>query len=221
MNGFWLLVARDLRLAWRQPTDTAVAVLFFVLTVALFPFGVGPEANILARIAPGVIWVIALLATLLALERLFATDFDDGGLDQLALGTLPLEAVALAKALAHWLMAGLPLVLVAPLLAVLMRLDGQGIAILTLAMVLGTPTLSLIGTVGAALTVGARRGGGLLALLVLPLYVPVLIFGVGAIEAEIVGLGGRPYLLILGGMFLAALALCPWAAGAGLREALR
>jgi heme exporter protein B len=220
MSPFLHLVRRDLRLALRQGGDVAMVVAFFVLTVVLFPFGVGPEAGLLGRIAPGVIWVTALLAALLSLERLFLADYEDGSLEQIALAPLPLEAVVLAKCLAHWLVTGLPLIVVAPCLGLLLSLDREGYAVLVAGMALGTPSLSLIGAVGAALTLGARRGGVLLSLLVLPLYIPVLIFGVGSVEAAIAGFGARPYLLILAAMAMAALPLAPLAAAAAVRQAL-
>jgi len=193
---------------------------FFVLTVILFPFGVGPEPEILSRIAAGILWVTALLAALLSLERLFQADWEDGSLEALALMPLPLEAQVLAKCLAHWLVTGLPLALVAPLLGLLLQLDTAGYPVLVAGLLLGTPTLSLIGAVGASLSLGARRGGVLLSLLVLPLYIPVLIFGVAGIEAAIAGLAARPYLLLLGALLAAALPLAPVAAAAALRQAL-
>lgn len=220
MTAFGRLVARDLRLAWRQGGDAAMVVAFFVLTVVLFPFGVGPEPELLQRIAPGIIWVTALLAALLSLERLFQADYEDGSLEALALMPLPLEAQVLAKCLAHWLVTGLPLTLTAPLLALLLHLEPEGYPVLMLGMVLGTPTLSLIGAVGAALTLGARRGGVLLSLLVLPLYIPVLVFGVAACEAAVAGFAVRPHLLLLGALLLVALPLSPFAAAAALRQAL-
>ena len=220
MSAFRLLVLRDLRLALRQGGDAAMVVAFFVLTVVLFPFGVGPEAALLSRIAAGVVWVTALLAALLSLERLFLADWEDGSLEALALMPLPLEAQVLAKCLAHWLVAGLPLIVVAPLLALLLHLDAAGYPVLLLSLLLGTPTLSLIGAVGAALSLGARRGGVLLSLLVLPLYIPVLIFGVAAVEASIGGFGARPHLLLLGALLAGALVLAPVAAAAALRQAL-
>ena len=220
MSAFRLLVLRDLRLALRQGGDAAMVVAFFVLTIILFPFGVGPEAALLARIAAGILWVTALLAALLSLERLFLADWEDGSLEALALMPLPLEAQVLAKCLAHWLVAGLPLIVVAPLLALLLHLDGAGYPALLLSLLLGTPSLSLIGAVGAALSLGARRGGVLLSLLVLPLYIPVLIFGVAAVEAAIGGFGARPHLLLLGALLAGALVLAPLAAAAALRQAL-
>jgi heme exporter protein B len=217
---FWLIVRRDLRLALRQGGDAAVVIAFFVLAVILFPFGVGPEPEILTRIAAGVIWVTALLAALLSLDRLFLADYEDGSLEGLALAPLPLELVALAKILAHWLVTGLPLVATAPLLALVLGLHPAGYGALVAAMALGTPSLSLIGAIGAALTLGARRGGVLLSLLVLPLYIPVLILGAGAVEAAIAGLGARPHLLILAAIAAAAIPLAPLAAAAAIRQAL-
>ena len=220
MTAFRLLVVRDLRLALRQGGDAAMVVAFFVLAVVLFPFGVGPEAELLARIAAGILWVTALFAALLSLERLFQADWEDGSLEALALMPLPLEAQVVAKCLAHWLVTGLPLTLLAPLLAVLLHLESGAYPALVAGMALGTPTLSLIGAIGAALTLGARRGGVLLSLLVLPLYVPVLIFGVGACEAAATGFAARPHLLLLAALLALALPLAPFAAAAGLRQAL-
>jgi len=220
VRGFLHLVRRDLRLALRQGGDAAMVVAFFVLAVVLFPFGVGPEPELLARIGSGVIWVTALLAALLSLDRLFQADYEDGSLEVLALAPLPLEAVVLAKCLAHWLVTGLPLTAVAPVLGLLLNLDPGAFGILVAGMLVGTPSLSLIGAVGAALSLGARRGGVLLSLLVLPLYIPVLIFGVAAIEAALSGLTPRPHLLILGAIAVGALPLAPLAAGAAARQAL-
>ena len=220
MKSFRLLVLRDLRLAFRQGGDAAMVVGFFVLTVILFPFGVGPEPELLARIAAGILWVTALLAALLSLERLFQADWEDGSLEALALMPLALEAQVLAKCLAHWLVTGLPLAIVAPALALLLQLDSAGYPVLVASLLLGTPTLSLIGAIGASLSLGARRGGVLLSLLVLPLYIPILIFGVAGIEAAIAGLGARPHLLLLGALLAAALPLAPVAAAAALRQAL-
>jgi len=220
LRSFGLVVRRDLRLALRQGGDAAMVVAFFVLAVILFPFGVGPAPELLARIGSGIIWVTALLAALLSLDRLFLADYDDGSLEAIALAPLSLEFTILAKALAHWLVTGLPLALVAPILALILGIDPAGYGVLVAAMALGTPSLSLIGAVGAALTLGARRGGVLLSLLVLPLYIPVLILGAGAVEAAISGLGERPYLLVLAALALAALPLAPLAAAAAIRQAL-
>jgi heme exporter protein B len=214
------LVRRDLRLALRQGMDSLMAVVFFVLAVVLFPFGVGPEPAMLARIAPGVIWVAALLASMLALDRLFQTDYEDGSLELLVLAPVPLEAVVVAKVAAHWLTTGLPLIAAAPLLAILLNMGASGFLALIGALALGTPLLSLIGAVGAALVLGSRRGGVLLSLLVLPLFIPVLIFGVAAVDAAAFGYPVRPHLLMLGGLLLGALVLTPWAAAAALRQAI-
>lgn len=219
MSRFWLMVGRDLRLALRAGADALVAVMFFVVTVSLFPLGVGPEPNILARMAPGVIWVAALLAALLSLDRLFAAEQEDGSLDLLMLSPLPLEAVVAAKVLAHWLVTGVPLILAAPVLALLLNMPAAGFGVLMLSLLIGTPALSLIGAIGAALTLGARRGGVLMALLILPLFVPVLIFAVAAIDAAIMGLTPRPHLLLLGGLLAFTLPLAPIAAAAALRQA--
>ena len=220
MNGFLAILKRDLHLATRQGMDNMMVVMFFVIAVVLFPFGVGPEPNILARIAAGVIWVAALLASMLSLERLFQTDFEDGSLELLSLSPITLEVAVLAKVAAHWLTTGLPLIIAAPLLAVLLNMNTEGFPMLILALLLGTPSLSLIGAVGAALILGSRRGGVLLALLILPLYIPVLIFGAGAIDGAIAGRDITPQLMILGGFLLAALALAPWATAAALRQAI-
>ena len=220
MSAFWAVLGRDLRLGLRHGSDAAMVLAFFVLAAVLFPFGVGPEANLLARISAGVVWVTALLAAMLSLDRLFQTDYEDGSLDQLALSRAPLPVIVLAKAAAHWLTTGLPLIAVAPALGLMLRLDPAGFAPLIAAMLIGTPCLSLVGAIGAALALGARRGGALVALLVLPLVLPVLIFGVGAVEAAVSGLGARPHLLILGALLAAALPLAPLAAAVALRQAL-
>jgi len=214
------IIGRDLRLALRQGLDSLLAVVFFVLACVLFPFGVGPAPETLARIAAGVLWVAALLAALLSLERLFQADYEDGSLDLLALGPAPLPAIAAAKIAAHWLTTAVPLIAAAPVLALILNLPPAAFSSLVLALVLGTPTLSLIGGVGAALVLGARRGGVLLALLVLPLYIPVLIFGVAAVGASQIGLAAQPHLFMLAALLLVALVLAPWAAGAALRQAL-
>jgi len=220
MRRFLVLVRRDIHLALRQGADALVAVMFFVLCVILFPFGVGPEPNILARIAAGVIWVAALLASLLSLERLFHADYEDGSLELLALGGLPLEAVVAGKTLAHWLVTGLPLIAAAPVLAMLLNMNPEGFGVLVLTLLVGTPTLSLVGAIGAALTLGARRGGVLLSLLILPLYIPVLIFGASAVDAALSGFPARAQLLLMGGILAGALPLAPIAGAAALRQAL-
>ncbi len=220
MSRFAELVRRDLRLALRQGSDSIMVVTFFVLTVVLFPFGVGPEPGILERISAGVLWVTALLASMLSLDRLFQADYEDGSLELLALTPTPLELLVAAKVTAHWLTTGLPLMAAAPLLAVLLHMNADGFGILMATLAVGTPSLSLIGAVGAGLVLGARRGGVLVSLLILPLYVPILIFGVGAIDAAVQGLPAGTNLLFLGGLLLAALPLCLWGAAAAVRQAI-
>ena len=219
MSVFLILLWRDLRLALRSGGDVVSVLAFFVITVVLFPLGIGPETVVLGRIAAGVVWVAALLATLLALERLFAQDNEDGSLDLLVLSPLLLEVTVLAKVLAHWLLTGLPLILLSPVMGAMLGLEARVWPVLALSLLLGTPCLSLIGAVGAALTLGARRGGALLALLILPLFIPVLIFGAAAVEAVVTGLTARPHLLLQGGCLAAALPLAPIAAAAALRQA--
>lgn len=214
------VVYRDLLLALRRRGDVAVALLFFVIVASLFPLGIGAEPNLLRSIAPGVIWVAALLSSMLSLGRLFAADYDDGTLEQMLLGAAPLGVTAAAKAFAHWLVSGLPLVAIAPLLALQYDLPAGLYGILALSLLLGTPVLSLIGAIGAALTLGLRGGGVLLSLLVLPLYVPVLIIGAGAVEMAAAGLGGGGQLLVLGAMLVLAAAFAPWAIAAALRISL-
>jgi len=220
VKTFVMIVRRDVMLSMRGGIGSLVAVVFFVIAVTLFPLGVGPEMNLLARIAPGVLWVCALLATMLSLDRLFQADFEDGNLELMALGPLPLELTVLAKVLSYWITTALPLIVVAPVLAIMLNMSGQALGVLIVSLLLGTPVLSLIGSVGAALTVGIRRGGVLMSLLVLPLYVPILIFGVGAVESAVMGLGERSHLLILGAGLLVSLVLSPFASAAALRLAL-
>jgi heme exporter protein B len=220
MTAFLAILTRDLRLALRTPGDTLTVVAFFAIAVILFPFGVGPEPQLLARVASGVIWVTALLACLLSLDRLFALDHDDGSLDLILLAATPVELAVLAKCLAHWLIAGLPLVITSPLLALILNLPADAWPWLAGALLLGTPVLSLIGAIGAALVLGARRGGVLLPLLVLPLYIPTLILGVAAVEAAAAGLSPRAHLLLLGGLLALAVPLAAVAAAAALRQAV-
>jgi heme exporter protein B len=215
------VIQRDLRLAWRHGSDSLTVVAFFVLTVTLFPFGLGPESNLLERTSAGILWVTALLASMLSLDRLFLADYEDGSLELLTLTPTSLELLVIGKVVAHWLTTGLPVMAAAPLLALLLHLQADGFATLMLTLLLGTPTLSLIGAMGAALVLGARRGGVLLSLLVLPLAVPVLIFAVGAVDAAVQGLPTRGDFLILGGLLLAALPLAPLATVAGLRQAVQ
>ncbi len=217
---FAAVVRRDLTLALRRRSDVLTTFFFFVIVVSLFPLGVGVQAGMLRGIAPGVVWVAALLASMLALVRLFASDFDDGTLEQLALSPQPLVVLVAAKVFAHWLVSGLPLVLVAPLLGAQFGLPVGALGVMTFALLLGTPCLSLIGAIGAALTLGVRGAGGLLALLVLPLYIPVLIFGAGAVSAAVSGMSASGQLSVLGAFLLIALVLAPWASAAALRIAL-
>ena len=215
------LTLRDLALAVRAGGGFGLALAFFLIVVTLAPLGVGADTVLLARIAPGVLWLGALLACLLSLDRLFALDAEDGSLDLLATAPIPLEGVALAKAAAHWLTTGLPLTLAGPPLAVLLSLPAEAMATLALALALGTPALSVIGAFGAALTVGLKRGGFLLSLLVLPLYVPTLIFGAEATRRAAEGLDPATPLMLLAGVSLGSLALLPFAAAAALRVNLR
>lgn len=216
---FARLLARELRLSLRHGADTLGAVLFFLLAGSLFPLAVGPAPEVLARLAPGVVWVCALLAALLPLDRLFGADLEDGSLDQILLSGLPAPLITFAKAIAHWLTTGLPLLVAATPLALMLRMQPDGLPVLLGGLALGTVTLSLLGTMGAAIVLGARRGGVLLPLLVLPLATPVLIFGAAAADAANAGLSARAHLLLLAAVLAAALPLCPVAAGAALRSA--
>jgi len=221
VSAFSALIRRDLVLAYRQGIDGWVVVLFFLAAGILFPFAIGPEPRILSQIAAGVILVMAALSALLSLDRLYQPDFEDGSLDGLVLAPLPLEIVALMKALAHWLSTGLPLIVAAPLLGLMLNLPGPAYLPMLAALALATPILSLLGGLGAALTLGSRRGGVLLTLIILPLYVPVLIFAVAAVDAARLGFGGQEtFLLLLAAMALACLALTPWATAAALRQAV-
>jgi heme exporter protein B len=211
---------RDLRVVLRRRADVAATLMFFVIVVSLFPLGVGPEPRLLRTMVPGVVWVAALLASMLSLARLFADDHHDGTLEQLLLGATPLPLLVLAKMAAHWLTTGLPLALISPLLALQFGLPPEAIFVLSASLLLGTPLLSLIGGIGAALTVGVRGAGVLLSLLVLPLLVPVLIFGAGAVVASESGLATSPYFSLLGAMLSLALFLAPWATAAALRIAV-
>jgi heme exporter protein B len=218
MSGaFVWIIRRDLLLAMRRRSDLFTTLFFFVIVVSLFPLGIGPELNTLRLIAPGVVWVAALLASMLALERLFAQDHNDGSLEQMLLSPQPVALLVLGKVLAHWLVTGLPLVIMAPLLGLQYDLSAQSLGVLILSLLLGTPSLSLIGAIGAALTLGLRGGGVLVSLLVLPLYIPVLIFGAGAVEASASGLGAASHLSLLGAILIGALLLSPLATAAALR----
>ena len=216
-KAFYIIVMRDLLLAMRNRSDILTTLFFFIIAISLFPLGLGPELDTLREIAPGVFWVAALLASMLALERLFAIDFADGTLEQLLLTPQPTTILVLAKVLAHWLITGVPLVLLSPLLGLQYDLSAEAIEVLMLTLLLGTPSLSLIGAIGAALTLGLRGGGVLVSLLVLPLYIPVLIFGAGAVEATVSGLGGAGHISMLGAIFFLSLVMAPLATVAALR----
>lgn len=213
------VVRRDLLLAMRQKSDVLNTVFFFVVVVTLVPLGVGPEPNLLRAIAPGVVWVAALLAAMLSLPRLFANDYADGTLEQMLLSAEPLPLIVLGKAVAHWLVTGLPLTLVSLVFGVMFNLGTELTLVMAASLLVGTPVLSLIGAVGAALTLGVRGGGVLTSLLVLPLYIPVLIFGAGAVEASAAAIDSTAYFLIVGAIFLFSAALTPWAVAAALRVA--
>lgn len=214
---FLTIVKRDLILAMRRRSDVLTILFFFVIVVSLFPLGIGPEMDTLRMIAPGVVWVAALLASMLALERLFAIDYADGALEQMLLTPQPLSLLVLGKVTAHWLVTGVPLVLMAPVLGIQYDLSLDGLRVLVITLLLGTPALSLIGAIGAALTLGLRGGGVLVSLLVLPLTIPVLIFGAGAVEATVSGLGGDGHLSMLAAILVLSLFFAPLAAAAALR----
>ena len=215
------LLLRDLRLAFRAGGGFGLGLAFFLILVVLVPFSVGPQSALLSSIAPGILWLGALLACLLSLDRLLALDFEDGTLDVLATAPLPLEAALAVKGLAHWMTTGLPLVVAAPFLGILLNLPEQGFVWLVISLVLGTPALSMIGTFGAALTVGIKRGGLLMSLLVLPLYVPTLIFGAEAARRGAIGMQADTPLFLLAGISLGSVALLPFAAAAALRMTIR
>lgn len=214
---FVWLVWRDLILAWRRRADVLATLFFFIIVVSLFPLGIGPERETLRTIAPGVVWVAALLASMLSLGRIFGNDYQDGTLEQLLLTPQPVYLVVLAKVLAHWIVAEVPLVLIAPVLGVQFGLSQNGLAIVVLSLLLGTPVLSVIGSVGAALTLGLRAANVLVALLVLPLYIPVLIFGSGAVQASVTGSSPQAWLLLLAATLIVSLVFAPWATSAALR----
>lgn len=220
LKTLYCVIRRDLLLVFRRRADVLTTLFFFVIVCTLFPLGVGPEQALLRTMAPGILWVASLLASMLALGRLFALDYADGTLEQMMLSSEPLTVIVIGKVIAHWLVSGFLLILVAPLLAVQFDLPRESILVLVYSLLIGTPILSLIGAIGAALTLGVRGGGVLLSLLILPLYIPVLIFGAGAVGAETSGLGGDAHLLLLGGLLAAAAALTPWATAVALRIAL-
>ena len=214
------IIRRDLLIVFRRRADAMTTVFFFVIVTSLFPLGIGPEAAVLRVIGPGVLWVAALLSCLLSLNRLFTADYQDGVLEQLVLVPQPLSMIVMAKVAAHWLISGLPVVMLSPLLGVQYGLSGEALGVLMLSLLLGTPTLSFIGSIGAALTLGVRGSSVLVALLVLPLFIPVLIFGAGAVSNHLSGIGAGANLSLLGASFLLALVLAPWATSAALRLAV-
>ncbi len=214
---FVATLKRELQLALRRRSDLVNPLIFFLMVATLFPLGVSPEPTILMTLAPGVVWVAALLSTLLAMDGLFRSDYEDGSLEQILLSPQPLFIVVLGKVIAHWMITGLPLTLMAPLIAVMLFLPAEGMSGLVLSLLIGTPTLSLVGAIGAALTVGLRKGGVLISLLVLPLYIPVLIFGTAAVDAAVTGLPLAGHLALLGALLALGVALAPIAIAAALR----
>ena len=220
MNAIAAVLQRDLRLAMRRKSEVLTAVFFFVVVASLFPLAIGPEPDMLRKIAPGILWVGALLASLLSLGRLFAADYQDGTLEQMALSPTPMPLLVAAKVLAHWLLSGLPLALLSPVLALQFDLDSGAMWVLFTSLLLGTALLSFLGAVGAALTLGVRGGEVLLSLLILPLYIPALVFGSGAVEAQMVGMGYGAQMSILSAMLLLAAFFGPWACALALRIAL-
>lgn len=214
---FMLVLKRDLVIALRNKDDVLNPLLFFIIVITLFPLGIGPETETLSRIAPGIIWVAALLATLLSLDRLFKSDFDDGSLEQMLLSPHPFFVMVLAKITAHWLLTGLPLIFIAPLLALLLHLNENSYDVLMLTLLIGTPVLSLIGAIGVALTVGIKKGGVILSLLILPLYIPVLIFATSAIDTAAMNLPYTGQLAIMGALFFSTFTLAPFAVSSALK----
>jgi heme exporter protein B len=220
MNAFLALLRRDLLLALRRKTEVLTGLFFFVVVASLFPLAIGPDFKLLRHIAPGILWVGALLASMLVLSRLFESDHRDGTLEQMCLSPESLGILVSAKIMAHWLLCGMPLVFLSPVLALQFDLDVDAMAVLALGLLIGTPILSLIGSIGAALTLGVRGGGVLLSLLVLPLFVPVLVFGAGAVEAQASGLGAQAHVSILLAMLVPAMVFSPWACAQALKIAL-
>ncbi len=215
--AFLVVFKRDLTLAMRRRADFLTILFFFIIVVSLFPLGIGPEVDTLRMIAPGVVWVAALLASMLSLGRLFYEDYIDGTLEQMLLAPQPLSVLVLGKVCAHWLISGVPLVLIAPVMGLQFDLDAEALIVLVVALFIGTPILSLIGAIGAALTLGLRGGGVLVSLLILPLYIPVLIFGSGAVDATVTGIGAQAHLSLLGAGLVMSLVLAPWATATALR----
>ena len=220
MNAFFAIIQRDLLLVMRRKSEVLTALFFFVVVTSLFPLGIGADAALLRKIAPGVLWVAALLSTLLGLQRMFAADYMDGALEQLILTPQPLVLLVAGKITAHWLVSGLPLVLLAPIIGIQFDLDASSLYVLMGSLLLGTPVLSLLGSIGAALTLGVRGGSVLMSLLILPLYIPVLIFGAGAVYANSVGLDTSGHFSLLGVLLILALAFVPWVSASALKIAI-
>jgi heme exporter protein B len=220
MSALLTIIRRDLLLVMRRKSEVLTALFFFIIVTSLFPLGIGADSALLRKIAPGVIWVAALLATLLGLQRMFAADYIDGTLEQLALSPKPLVLFVMGKIIAHWLVCGLPLVILAPIIGLQFDLDASSLRTLILALLLGTPVLSLLGSIGAALTLGVRGGSVLMSLLILPLYIPVLIFGAGAVYANNAGLDVTGHFSLLGALFILALAFVPWVSTAAVKIAI-
>lgn len=220
MNAFFAIIHRDLLLVMRRKSEVLTALFFFVVVTSLFPLGIGADAALLRKIAPGVLWVAALLSTLLGLQRMFAADYLDGALEQLVLSPQPLVLLVAGKIVAHWLVCGLPLVLIAPIIGIQFDLDASSLYVLMGTLLLGTPVLSLLGSIGAALTLGVRGGSVLMSLLILPLYIPVLIFGAGAVYANSVGLDSTGHFSLLSALLILALAFIPWVSTAALKIAI-
>jgi len=220
MNAMFAIIARDLLLVMRRKSEVLTALFFFVVVTSLFPLGIGADPTLLRKIAPGVIWVAALLSTLLGLHRMFAADYQDGTLEQLVLSPQPLVLLVAGKIIAHWLVCGLPLVILAPIIGIQFDLDVDSLYVLMASLLLGTPVLSLLGSIGAALTLGLRGGSVLMSLLILPLYVPVLIFGAGAVYANSVGLNISGHISLLGALLILALAFVPWVSAAAIKIAI-
>ena len=220
MNAFITIIHRDLLLVMRRKSEVLTALFFFVVVTSLFPLGIGADAALLRKIAPGVLWVAALLSTLLGLQRMFAADYADGALEQLILTPQSLVLLVSGKVAAHWLVSGLPLVILAPIIGIQFDLDASSLYVLMASLLLGTPVLSLLGSIGAALTLGVRGGSVLMSLLILPLYIPVLIFGAGAVYANSVGLDIMGHFSLLGALLILALAFVPWVSAAALKIAI-
>ena len=218
MDTIMAIIRRDLSLVMRQGSDAFVVLIFFIVTVTLFPLGVSPDPLILQNLASGIVWVGALLAAMLSLDRLFQTDYDDGSLELLVLSPYPLQIVVLCKCFVHWLTTGLPIMVISPILALMLNIKAGAFLYLITSMALGTPIISLLGAVGAALVLGSRRSGVLIALLIIPLTIPILLFGVGAIQAATEGYSASSPLMFLGALLLFSIALCPWVIASSLRQ---